>query len=115
MPRPHQRRLLLAASLLAVVIAGACLWTAHGVIGDRWLLWKLERCPEEARKELIQRLIARKCGAVVPHVLRYYRDHPGNFSIGRALHGRELKVKKLESIGVSAIPYLVRALEGPDD
>jgi HEAT repeat protein len=113
--RPHQRRLVLAASLLATAIAGACLWAGRDAIRDRWWLWQLDRCPGESRKELIQRLIARKCGAVVPHVLRYYREHPGNFSVGTVLFAYERKVKRLESIGVSAIPYLVRALDGQDE
>lgn len=103
--------IMVAAGLATVALTA---FAIKEPVRDRWYLWKLERATSEGeRARLISLLIDRKCGAVVPHVLRFHADHPYDGSIGTTLGYYEGEASRIASIGPSAAPWLARSLDAP--
>ncbi len=81
---------------------------------DQYYLGRLETAPPEERWNSIKILLERKCPAVTPHLLKFYKDHPFEGSLGMTMGYLATFEHRLVSLGPDAVPYLAAAIDHED-
>src|SRR5262245_54388553 len=111
--RLRSRRAIVAAlALLSVATIGLALYASREAIRDRWRLQLLASATGEERVRLLERLVERRCAAVVPHLLRFYQEIIyESTSVRRDLGALRSPMDDLLRLGPGAVPYLAAALD----